>query len=168
MLIEYVDGTIAWLPLSLVKESNPVELAQYAVSCDIDSEPAFAWWVNHTLKKRTRIINKLWVQTHKQSMKFGVTIPTNCDEAVRLNRENKNNLWEQAIKKELKNVKIAFQLLENDKPLPVGSMHIPYHIIFDVKYDLTRTARLVAGGTDTRMYLHIYLICQWFLGKVLE
>ena len=78
-------------------------------------------------------------------MKFGIIIPKNCDEAERLDRENKNNLWDQAIKKELKNVKVAFQLLENDEPLPVGSTHIPYHIIFDVKYDLTRKARLVAG-----------------------
>ena len=33
-----------------------------------------------------------------------------------------------------------------DETIPVGSKKIPYHIIFDVKYDLTRKARLVAGG----------------------
>ena len=37
-----MDGTTAWLPLSLVKESNPIELAEYAASRDIDTKPAFA------------------------------------------------------------------------------------------------------------------------------
>jgi hypothetical protein len=28
-----------------LKESNPVEVAEYAVANKIDDEPAFAWWV---------------------------------------------------------------------------------------------------------------------------
>ena len=47
---------------------------------------------------------------------------------------------------ELKNVKIAFQLLDDGEMIPSGSKKIPYHIIFDVKFNLTRKARLVAGG----------------------
>ena len=41
---------------------------------------------------------------------------------------------------------VAFQLVEDGDTIPVGSNLIPYHIIFDVKIDLTRKARLVAGG----------------------
>ena len=37
-------------------------------------------------------------------------------------------------------------MLEHDEPIPVGSKHIKYHFIFDVKFDLTRKARCVAGG----------------------
>ena len=37
-------------------------------------------------------------------------------------------------------------LLENDEKPLVGSKLINYHIIFDVNMDLTRKARLVAGG----------------------
>ena len=60
--------------------------------------------------------------------------------------ENNNDIGEITILKELKNVKVVFQLLESDGSLPVGSTEIPYHFIFDVKFDLTRKARLVAGG----------------------
>ena len=35
--------------------------------------------------------------------------------------------------------------MEEGGRLPVGSKEILYHIIFDVKLDLTRKARLVAG-----------------------
>lgn len=57
-----------------------------------------------------------------------------------------NTFWKDAIEKELKNVRVTFRLLEDNEPIPVGSKLIDYHIIFDVKMDLTRKARLVAGG----------------------
>lgn len=38
--------------------------------------------------------------------------------------------------------------------LPVGSKQIPYHIIFDVKFDLTRKARLVAVGHRNNVPAH--------------
>ena len=48
-------------------------------------------------------------------------------EAEHLNRENGNNLWKKSIEKEIKGVRVAFQLLkENEKPL-VGSKAIKYH-----------------------------------------
>ena len=46
----------------------------------------------------------------------------------------------------MKNVRISFELLEEgEKPSP-GSKFIPHHLVFDVKFDLTRKSRLVAGG----------------------
>jgi hypothetical protein len=53
--------------------------------------------------------------------------------------------------KEMKNNAIAFQFLEPDEHIPVGSTWIPCHMIFDIKLDVTRKARFVAGGhwTDT-------------------
>ena len=45
------DGTTQWLPLKDVKESNPVEAAEYAVATQLAKEPAFTWWVLCTLCK---------------------------------------------------------------------------------------------------------------------
>jgi hypothetical protein len=61
--------------LSDLKESNPVQVAKYAVTREIDHEPAFSWWVDFTLKKRERIIaavNQLYL---KKTHKFGVRMP---------------------------------------------------------------------------------------------
>ena len=44
------------------------------------------------------------------------------------------------------NSRIAFQILEEDEQPPVGYTVITCHLIFDVKMDLTRKARYVAGG----------------------
>ena len=44
------------VPLKLLKESNPVETAEYASSRDLEDESAFAWWAPYVLKKRDRLI----------------------------------------------------------------------------------------------------------------
>jgi hypothetical protein len=47
---------LTWVPLADLKESNPVELAEYAVANRLQEEPAFMWWVSLVLRKRNRII----------------------------------------------------------------------------------------------------------------
>ena len=49
------DGTHQWFDLKDLKQSNPVEVARYARSCDLAEEPAFKWWVPYTLKKVSAI-----------------------------------------------------------------------------------------------------------------
>jgi len=58
-----------------------------------------------------------------------------------LDKENGNTLWADAIAKEMKNVRIAFRILENGQSIPIGYGHIRCHMIFDIKMDFTRKAR---------------------------
>lgn len=41
--VEWKDGSTSWLTLKELKNSNAVEVAQYAIDNRIDSEPAFDW-----------------------------------------------------------------------------------------------------------------------------
>ena len=52
LLAQWKDGSTNWISLKDLKESYPVQTAEYAVVAKIAMEPAFAWWVPHTLKKR--------------------------------------------------------------------------------------------------------------------
>ena len=144
--ILWTDGTASWIPLKDMKESNPLEVAEYAIRNSVDDHPVFAWWVPQTMKRKETIIKQVTHRLAKKQYKFGIKVPNSVDEALQLDKENGNNLWHAAIQKELKNVLVAFRLLEEGEQLPIGSKQIPYHIIFDVKLDLTRKARLVAGG----------------------
>jgi hypothetical protein len=56
--VRWNDSTTSWIPLKVLKESKPVEVADYVVANILASEPAFKWWVPYTLKKRERIIAK--------------------------------------------------------------------------------------------------------------
>lgn len=143
---QWSNGTSSWIPLSILKESNPIEVAEYSVAKNIHDEPAFAWWVPHTLRKRENIIKKVAHRIPRKNMKFGIVVPSSLEEAKTLDELNGNNLWAAAIEKEKKNVIIAFNPLRDDESIPVGSKKINYHFVFDVKSDLTRKARCVAGG----------------------
>ena len=70
--------------------SNPLEIAKFAVACQLQDEPAFAWWVSNILKTRNCIINKIKTQYWKQEFKFGIRLSKNVDDAIRLDKYNDN------------------------------------------------------------------------------
>ena len=43
--IKWRDGTTMWVSLKDLKESNQIKVAEYVIACDIQDEPAFAWWL---------------------------------------------------------------------------------------------------------------------------
>jgi hypothetical protein len=47
LLVQWKDGSANWFPLKDVKNSMPLQVAEYAVAARIAEEPAFAWWVPH-------------------------------------------------------------------------------------------------------------------------
>ena len=79
-------------------------------------------------------------------IKFGVKVPLTVEEALCLDKQNVNTLWHDAIEKEMKNSHIDFEVLDKDSSVPVGYIEITCYIIFDVKMDLMRKGRYVAGG----------------------
>ena len=40
-----------WVPLHLMKESNPIEVAEHAMANGYSNEPDFRWWANNAFKK---------------------------------------------------------------------------------------------------------------------
>jgi hypothetical protein len=42
-LVQWVNGTRQWIDLKILKESNPVQVAEYVTARNIADEPAFAW-----------------------------------------------------------------------------------------------------------------------------
>ena len=90
MLVEWRDGSSNWVPLKELKESNPVEVAEYAVSCNIHEEPAFVWWVKDVLKQRNRIISKVKSKYWKTTHKFGIKLPHSVKEALEIDKQNGN------------------------------------------------------------------------------
>jgi hypothetical protein len=160
LLVEFADGTQEWVDLHILKDSNPVELDEYAVANRISDEPAFAWWVPQTLRKRNRIVDKVKKRYWRISHKFGIRVPKSVEEALEIDRETNTDYWYKAIKKEMDKVLVAFEVVDGCRPEDVranqcsqlrGHQEIKCHMVFDVKMDLTRKARYVAGGhtTDT-------------------
>jgi hypothetical protein len=68
LYVRWKDGSGTWVELKDVKDSYPIELAEYAKSMNLLDEPAFTWWTGYVLRKRNRTIakvkSKYWERTH--------------------------------------------------------------------------------------------------------
>ncbi len=58
-----------------------MKISEYAVATGIAEEPAFAWWVPYTMKKRDRIIAAVNTRVTKWDQKFVIKIPHTLEEA---------------------------------------------------------------------------------------
>ena len=143
LLVEWKDGSSSWLPLKDLKNSHPMQTAQYAVANKLASEPAFAWWIHSVLRKKDRIISKVKSKYWKRTHKYGIELPHSVEEAYAI--ASGTDFWARAIAKEMKNVMVAFDFPE-DGNIPIGYKPLTVHMVFDIKFDLTRKARLVADG----------------------
>ena len=74
-----IDGSNQWVPLKILKESNPIEVAEFAISRNIDDEPAFSWWVPYVMRKRDRIISSVNSRVKKVTHKYGVELPSSVN-----------------------------------------------------------------------------------------
>ena len=154
LLCQWRDGTSDWVPLKHLKDSNPKQLAEYAVANRIEEEPASKWWVLNMLKTRNCTIAKVKSRYWKTNYKYGFRLPHSVQDAFQIKKETGTDFRWQAIQKEMKKVMVAFEYNEqltpeqarNDRTKYVGFQEISCHMIFDNKMDLTRKARFVAGG----------------------
>ena len=97
--------------------------------------------------------SKYWDTTHK----FGIELPKTVDDAIRIDTDTNTTFWSDAIKKEMKNVRPAFESTDHSKSdalasnVLIGYQKITCHMIFDIKIDrkFTRKARFVAEGHTT-------------------
>ena len=144
--VRWMDDSTTWIPLAILKNSEPILVAEYATAMGLKNEPVFRWWVSHALRRKSHLISKVKTLYHKNNLKFGIKIPRSVREALQLDKQNNSTNWQDAIEREMKNVKIAFKFLDKSDRPPTGFKQIRCHLIFDVKMDLTRKARFVAGG----------------------
>ena len=82
-----------WVPLSQLKESNPVQVSLFAKSHGIQDELAFRWWVRYRLKKSDRIISMIKARVKVTTHKYGIEILTSIEHAKCLEEKNGNTLW---------------------------------------------------------------------------
>ena len=121
-----LDGRMDPLPgkkLSDFKECYPVQTDDYAATNNIDTEPAFNYWVPHKLNKRGSIISlvkKRQTRYLKKTHKFGIEMPKTVKEASKLDAKNGDTKWMDEISKEMTNIRVAFDILKDGDRAPIG------------------------------------------------
>ncbi len=118
-------------------------------------EPGFNWWVFCILKKREYIISLVkWhnVKNFTKTHKYGLLLSKLVDISLAIYRCTGSTLWADAIAKEMMNVRVAFNTLEDGRNVPHEFQFVKCHVIFDIKIeDFHHKACLVAGGLMTNV-----------------
>ena len=155
MCVQWKDGSSQWIEMKDLKNSYPIELAEYSINNKIHDEPAFAWWVPHTIKKRNYMIGKVKSKYWQRTNKYGLRLPKSVKEAYEIDDENQDSMWADAIKDEMLKIINATEVHDGKEQVLIddGFKRITGHVIFDIKLgeNFRRKARFVADGhkTDT-------------------
>ena len=106
------DDTNTWELLETLAIEDPVTCAQYAHDNGLLNTPGFKRFKSYVKRKKKyiRMLRQAQlckVRTHKEGPKFqfGVRVPRNYKEALVLDKPNSNNHWQEAIQKELDQIK---------------------------------------------------------------
>ena len=107
ILVEWKYGSFDWVPLKYLKQSNPVELAEYSMVNEIIDEPVFSSWVKDTLRRQDKIISKVKSKYWRTSHTFVIRVLKTVKEAYEIDRQSVTEFWTKEIAKEMENFRIA-------------------------------------------------------------
>jgi len=126
-----------------MKKSNSLEVAEYVAANKLQKKPVFAWWIAHTVRKRTKIICDVKQIVKIMHEKYGFGIPKNIIEAYWIDTENKNTMWRDAINRKMRNIVTSFKILEGGKKPSLRHKLVWLHLIFDVTMNFTCKTKYV-------------------------
>ena len=140
------NGPEQWVPLKEIKESTPVKLVEFSKSCRISDEREFCWYMPYVLRKRDQIIVVINSRVKKATHTSGVHVSRDLKGDKEIDKANGSKLYFDAIKTEIFNISVAFEILNEDEKAPPGLKPVSGRIIFDVEMDVTRKSRWVKDG----------------------
>jgi hypothetical protein len=150
---EWMNGGASWVQLQAMLTHDPFVLIQYASDNELTSQTGWKWvlkMVSDTSKMATVVKSHHTAVKNAPKYKFGIEVPRNVRHALQLDEANGNTLWRDAMATELGQINDykTFRVPDSGEDLS-DYQRIPYHFVFDVKFDLRRKAWLVAGGNHT-------------------
>jgi hypothetical protein len=122
LCIKWHNGSTTWERLADLKESYPIEVAELAVAHKLHKESVFAWWVLYVLARQRQIISAVNRGYHKCTHKYGIKIPKNYHDCLRIDNKNGNTLWQDAICQEMSKVRIAFKILNDEEGIATSNL----------------------------------------------
>ena len=103
-------------------------------------------WAPYTNKKHTPIISVINSRYHKLTHKCGVQISKTVENAYRIDNENGDTYWADAILMEMKTFRVAFNILHGDDNIPPAHPFMLCHMVFGIKINTFKSkAQYVAG-----------------------
>ena len=140
-----------WEPLKIIWEDDPKSVREYAKNRNLLDHPKWRYYSQDATRKVCQV-TRCCASKRKKSApkyKFGQKVPKSIHECYKVDKENGNHDWAQAIQKEVKLLRDdfnCFKILEKSQTPPENYQYIKLLWTFDVKFDGRKRARCVAGG----------------------
>jgi hypothetical protein len=132
-----LNKTKSWVNYFALSLSNPKHIISFEMNNILLDKMPFChltqYCRSNTVLDNARIL-KVSTSPAGIKYKFGIQVHKGIKNAIDLDKKNENQLWQEAIKTELKQLTDyqKFIVLDSGEDIPTGYHKIPCHLVFDV------------------------------------
>ena len=162
VMVEWESGEVTYEPLTLISKDDPITCAVYAKKHDLLDTTGWKHLKRYakTSKRLIRAVKQSRIRQVRASARYqhGFQVTKDYNDAIRLDKENSNTHWQDAMDLELTQIHEYKVFKDTGKAqfhngkvvMPYGFQKIRVHFVYAVKHDGRFKARLVAGGHLTK------------------
>ena len=162
VMVEWESGEVTYEPLTLISKDDPTTCAVYAKKHDLLDTTGWKYLKRYakTSKRLIRAVKQSRIRQVRASARYqhGFQVPKDYNDAMRLDKENGNTHWQDAMDLELTQIHEYKVFKDTGKAkfhngkvvTPDGFQKIRVHFVYAVKHDGRFKARLVADGHLTK------------------
>ena len=162
VMVEWESGEVTYEPLTLISKIDPITCAVYAKKHDLLDTTGWKHLKRYakTSKRLIRAVKQSRIRQVRASVRYqhGFQVPKDYNDAMRLDKENGNTHWQDAMDLELTQIHEYKVFKDTGKAkfhngkvvTPDGFQKIRVHFVYAVKHDGRFKARLVADGHLTK------------------
>ena len=162
VMVEWESGEVTYEPLTLISKDDPITCAVYAKKHDLLDTTGWKHLKRYakTSKRLIRAVKQSRIRQVRASARYqhGFQVQKNYNDAMRLDKENGNTHWQDAMDLELTQIHEYKVFKDTGKAkfhngkvvTPDGFQKIRVHFVYAVKHDGRFKARLVADGHLTK------------------
>ena len=162
VMVEWESGEVTYEPLTLISKDDPITCAVYAKKHDLLDTPGWKHLKRYakTSKRLIRAVKQSRIRQVRASARYqhGFQVPKDYNDAIRLDKENSNTHWQDAMDLELTQIHEYKVFKDTGKAqfhngkvvTPDGFQMIRVHFVYAVKHDGRFKARLVVDGHLTK------------------
>ena len=162
VMVEWESGEVTYEPLALISKDDPITCAVYAKKHDLLDTTGWKHLKRYakTSKRLIRAVKQSRIHQVRASARYqhGFQVPKDFNDAIRLDKENSNTHWQDAMDLELTQIheyKVfkdtgKAQFHDGKAVTPDGFQKIRVHFVYAVNHDGKFKARLVADGHLTK------------------
>ena len=162
VMVEWESGEVTYEPLTLISKDDPITCAVYAKKHDLLDTTGWKHLKRYakTSKRLIRAVKQSRIRQVRASARYqhGFQVPNDYNDAMRLDKENGNTHWQDAMDLELTQIHEYKVFKDTGKAkfhngkvvTPDGFQKIRVHFVYAVKHDGRFKARLVADGHLTK------------------